>query len=137
MSPWIALATLAALLFYFFTGLHVARVRTRHQLWAPAMSGHPEVERALRVQGNTLEWIVIFVPCLWLWGFYLDPRIGALIALVWIGGRYAYLTGYMKDAAKRAPGFYVQTTATAVLFVGALVAAVANLSRSPLPARFF
>jgi uncharacterized membrane protein YecN with MAPEG domain len=137
MSPWIVLVTLGALFFYFTTGINAVRARVRTKVFAPAMSGHPDVERALRVQGNTLEWIVIFLPSLWLWAAYLDPRVGALLGVVWICGRILYLFGYMKDAAKRGPGFLIQVIATAILFFGALIGAVAALSGHPLPQTFF
>src|ERR1700760_4739066 len=101
MSPWIVIVTLLSLLFYFFTSFNAARTRGKTKIHAPAMSGDPLLERALRVQGNTLEWIVIYLPCLWLWSAYLDPRVGALLGLVWIGGRYLYMRGYMEEAGKR------------------------------------
>jgi glutathione S-transferase len=137
MSPWIVLVTLLALLFYFFTGLNAARTRGKHSIPAPAMSGHPEVERALRVQGNSLEWIVIFLPALWLWAVYLDPRIGALLGLVWILGRVLYQTGYMKEASKRSTGFLIQLVAVFILWLGAVVGAVAQMLQHPLPTQFF
>ena len=40
----------------------VARVRRRVKIDSPAMTGAPELERALRVQGNTVEQIVLFLP---------------------------------------------------------------------------
>lgn len=124
MDPWLILSTGAALLFYAATGIYVGRVRTRHGLPAPAMHGHPDVERALRVQGNTLEWLVIFVPSLWMFGIYFDARIAAVATIVWIAGRWIYLRGYMQDPLKRRPGFLLQLAATAVLLFGAMGAAV-------------
>ena len=85
------------------------------------MSGHPHVERALRVQGNTLEWLVIFLPALWMFGMFFDPRIGAALGAVWVGGRIVYMTGYMKDPSKRAAGFAIQAVATVILLIGAAV----------------
>ena len=136
MSPWIVLVTLCAVFFYFLTGVNAVRTRVRTKVYAPAMTGHPDVERALRVQGNTLEWIVIFLPSLWLWAAYLDPRVGALLGVVWILGRILYLFGYMKDAQKRGPGFLVQVAMTAILFFGALFGVLATLFGHPLPPTF-
>jgi len=50
----VALITIVALLVYLGTALNVAGVRRRHGVAPPAMTGAPEVERALRVQSNTL-----------------------------------------------------------------------------------
>ena len=36
------------------------------------MTGAPELERALRVQGNTVEQFVIFLPALWLAALYFQ-----------------------------------------------------------------
>ena len=54
MNPWTAFTTILAVLFYLATGVTVAVTRHRHGLHAPAMTGHPQVERALRVQGNAV-----------------------------------------------------------------------------------
>ena len=137
MSPWIVLVTLFALFFYLTTGFNVGRTRSKTKVFAPAMSGDPLLERALRVQGNTLEWIVIFLPSLWLWSAYLDPRVGAILGVIWIVGRYLYMRGYMEDAGKRGPGFLVQALATIILFFGALIGAVLTLFGHPLPSTWF
>ena len=50
-----AAVTVLAVLFVFYTGLAVARMRGKHKIDAPVMTGHPELERAVRVQSNTLE----------------------------------------------------------------------------------
>jgi uncharacterized membrane protein YecN with MAPEG domain len=137
MSPWIVLVTLCALFFYFLTGVNAVRTRVRTKVFAPAMSGHPDVERALRVQGNTLEWIVIFLPSLWLWSAYLDPRVGAVLGAIWVAGRILYLFGYMQEAQKRGPGFLVQVLMTAILFFGSLAGVLASLLGHPIPKTWF
>lgn len=128
MHHWTVLVSAAALIFYIYTGVAVGRLRILHKTPAPAMSGHPEVERALRVQGNTLEWLVIFLPSLWMFQAYWSPAVGAGLGVVWILGRILYMAGYMKDAAKRGPGFGIQFLATAALLVGAAVGAVLALA---------
>jgi uncharacterized membrane protein YecN with MAPEG domain len=121
-----ALVTVAALLMYIAFALRVAAARTRHGLPAPAMSGDPTVERALRVQGNTLEWLPIFLPSLWLFSLYWNDRIAAVIGAVWIAGRILYAFQYWKGE-NRTPGFGVQGLAATVLLVGAAAGAVRAL----------
>ncbi|WP_139102793.1 MAPEG family protein, partial [Acinetobacter baumannii] len=65
-----ALVTLLAVLFYLFTSINVSRARARPGIKVPATSGDPDFERAFRVQMNTLEWMPIFLPSLWLFAIY-------------------------------------------------------------------
>jgi glutathione S-transferase len=115
-----ALVTCLAILFYFFTCARVARARVVYSVKLPAISGHPDFERVFRVQMNTLEWMPIFLPSLWLFAIYVGDTIAAVLGLVWIIGRIIYLIGYSKAVEKRTPGFGVQALACIVLLFGAL-----------------
>jgi len=118
--PWTALVTIAALLVYFYMGLRVGRARGKYSIAAPAISGHPDFDRAFRIQANTLEWLPLFLVSLWLFSLYMNDVAAALVGLVWIAGRILYLTGYSKAAEARSRGFGIQALATAVLLFGAL-----------------
>ncbi|RXH21620.1 MULTISPECIES: MAPEG family protein [Bradyrhizobium] len=122
-----ALVTLLAIAFYFFTSLNVSRARTKTGVKAPAMSGHPDFERAFRVQMNTLEWMPIVLPALWLFAVYISDAIAAGLGAVWIVGRVVYFVGYSKAAAKRGPGFAIQGIAAIALWAGALGAVMLRL----------
>lgn len=122
-----ALVTLLAIAFYFFTSINVSRSRTRTGVKVPAMSGHPDFERAFRIQMNTLEWMPIFLPALWLFAIYISDAIAAGLGAVWIIGRIVYFTGYSQAAAKRGLGFAIQGIAAMVLWAGALGAVVLRL----------
>jgi glutathione S-transferase len=119
-----ALVTCMAILFYFFTGIQVSKARAAFGIKAPAMSGNPDFERVFRVQMNTLEWMPIFLPSLWLFAIYISDPVAAVLGLVWIAGRALYLTGYSQAANKRGPGFGIQATAAIILWLGALGAIV-------------
>lgn len=126
---YVAIVTLVALLVYFWMSLGVAGARRTSGIAAPAMVGDPFLERAIRVQGNTLEWLPIYLPSLWLCHMFWSVEdqngmIVAAIGAVWIIGRIMYALGYAKDAAKRSMGFLVQFLAAAVLLFGALGKAV-------------
>jgi uncharacterized membrane protein YecN with MAPEG domain len=119
--PLVAIVTLLALLVYFYMGLRVGQARTKFNVPAPAMGGHPDFERVFRVQLNTLEWLPIFLVSLWLFAISWDADlIAAAVGLVWIVGRILYLTGYSRAAEARSTGFLIQMAATAVLLFGAL-----------------
>ena len=95
----------------------VGKARRMHKIFPPAMSGHPEVERALRVQGNTVEQVVIFLPLLWVATLYFHGWIPAALGVVWCVGRVLYAIGYMKEADKRGPGFGIAALASLALLV--------------------
>jgi glutathione S-transferase len=116
--------TLFAILFYFFTSTRVARARAQFKIKAPAISGDPDFERVFRVQMNTLEWLPIFLPSLWLFAIYVSDQIAAVVGLVWIAGRVLYMIGYEQAASKRSRGFAIQSFATGVLLLGSLGAII-------------
>ena len=127
MYHFTALVTCLAILVYFFTSIQVARARVKFGIKVPAISGNPDFERVFRVQMNTLEWLPIFLPSLWLFAIYNSDPIAAALGLVWIVGRILYMTGYPQAAEKRGPGFAIQATAAIILWVGALGAIIWRL----------
>ena len=116
----VALVTLVSLLLYFVMGLQVGRARGKHGVAAPAMTGHADFERVVRVQANTLEWLPLYLVSLWLFAIYWSEPVAALLGVVWIVGRILYSMGYTRAAGSRSTGFMIQMAATAVLFIGAL-----------------
>ena len=125
---WTALVSLLALLAYFWMSLQVGRARSKCGINAPAMTGDPVLERAVRVQSNTLEWLPIFLVSLWLFAIYWNELTAAALGLVWIIGRLLYSAGYMVEPAKRSTGFLIQFAASAALLLGALGKIVYSLS---------
>ena len=122
MYHFTALVTVLALMLYLYMSVRVSQARGKFGVKAPAITGNADFERIFRVQMNTLEWMPIFLPALWLFAIYVSDWIAALIGLVWIAGRAMYMVSYTKAAAKRGPGFGVQATAASVLLAGALIA---------------
>jgi glutathione S-transferase len=120
MYHFTALVTCLAIAFYFFTSTRVSKARSAFGIKVPATSGNPDFERVFRVQMNTLEWMPIFLPSLWLFAVYISDPIAAALGAVWIVGRIYYWIGYSQAAAKRGPGFGIQALAAIVLWVGAL-----------------
>ena len=129
MYHWTALVTMLTVAFYFFTSTQVARARYKYGVKLPAITGNPDFERVFRVQMNTLEWLPIFLPSLWLFAIYISDAIAAAIGAVWIIGRIVYMIGYTKSVPGRGPGFGIQAFATIALWVGAIGAVVWKLIR--------
>ncbi|HEX2818434.1 MAG TPA: MAPEG family protein [Phenylobacterium sp.] len=117
---WVALVTLLSLLTYFWMSIRVPVARNKAGIQAPAMTGDPLLERTIRAHYNTLEWLPIYLVSLWLFAIYWNDTVAAAMGVVWIVGRIAYAIGYAADAAKRGPGFLIQSVATAVLLFGSL-----------------
>ena len=117
---YVAIVTLLALLLYFWMGLQVGRQRGKCGIAAPAMTGDPVLERCIRAHYNTLEWLPIFLPSLWLFAIYWSSTVAAALGAVWIVGRIIYFLGYKAAAEKRRPGFAIQAAAASALLIGAL-----------------
>jgi len=45
--------------------------------------------------------------------------LSAGLGAVWLVGRIVYFVGYVSEARHRFPGFFIQTTAAALLLIGA------------------
>lgn len=117
---WVAIVTIVALLLYIWMGLRVAGARSKTGIQAPAMTGDPILERHIRVQANTMEWLPVFLPALWLFAVYWSDLVAAILGVVWIIGRIVYALGYVADPGKREAGFIIQALATVILLLGAL-----------------
>jgi glutathione S-transferase len=124
MYHFTALVTCLAIAFYFFTSIKVSKARAAFGVKVPAISGNPDFERVFRVQMNTLEWMPIFLPSLWLFAIYISDPLAAALGVAWIAGRILYMIGYSEAAAKRSRGFAIQAGAAVILWVGALGAIV-------------
>jgi glutathione S-transferase len=122
-----ALVGALALLLYVAVFVAAGRARRRFDIKAPAVTGAPEFERAFRVQQNTLEQLVWFIPALWLFALYVSPTWSGIIGLVWIAGRAYYARSYYRDPETRGPGFVIGFASSAVLLVGALIGILAAL----------
>jgi glutathione S-transferase len=127
MYQFTALVTCLAVAYCFFTGFQVGKARAKFGIKAPATTGNPDFERVYRVQMNTLEWMPIFLPSLWLFAIYISDPVAAAIGVVWIAGRILYMTGYSQAADKRGRGFGIQALAAGILWLGALGAIIWRL----------
>lgn len=116
----VAIVTLLAALVYFAMAARVAATHSKTGILAPTMTGDPLLERTVRAHQNTLEWMPIFLPSLWLFAIYWDADVAAGLGLLWIAGRIIYFLGYVAEAKKRFPGFFIQSVAAFALLLGAL-----------------
>src|SRR5438270_13518704 len=108
MFQFTALVTCLAIALYFFISVQVSKARVTFAIKAPATSGNPDFERVFRVQMNTLEWMPIFLPSMWLFASYISDGVAAAVGLVWIAGRVLYMLGYSQSAPQRSSRFAEQ-----------------------------
>jgi glutathione S-transferase len=125
--PYIDIVTALALLQFVVFGFKVGKARGRYGVKAPAITGNDIFERSFRVQQNTLELLIIFVPGLYLFSRYWSPPVAAVLGLIYLVGREVYSIGYVKDPAKRGPGYAMSFLPTVALVLGGLVGAVRSL----------
>ena len=114
-----ALVTCLAILVYAYASILVSRARGKFGVKLPAISGNPDFERVFRAHMNTLEWLPMFLPSLWLFAIYIGDTIAAVLGLIWVIGRILYVIGYAQAVAKRGPGFFIQALANTALWAGA------------------
>jgi uncharacterized membrane protein YecN with MAPEG domain len=116
-------AALALIEYSIFVVL-AGQARGRFGIAAPATTGHPTFERYFRVQQNTVEQLVIFLPALFLFARFASEAAAAALGLVFILGRALYARGYVLDPAKRGPGFLLTVVANFFLLLGGLIGAI-------------
>jgi glutathione S-transferase len=119
-----------ALIEFFVFLMAVGRARATYQLPAPATSGNEMFERYFRVQMNTIEQLVIFLPSILLFARYVHPLIAAALGLVFVIGRWVYFRSYVKDPKKRSMGFGLSVIPNLALLVGGLIGAIIWLVRT-------
>jgi uncharacterized MAPEG superfamily protein len=129
MAP-VAVVIIIAVLEYVAFGWLVGRARHRYGVKAPATTGHEVFERYFRVQQNTLETLIVFIPAISLFAIYVNPNWAAWIGLVYVVGRILYLRAYVADPAKRSAGFALSALPVLVLLVGALLGAARAMIES-------
>jgi len=125
--PYVDIVTVLAVLQFVVFGFKVARARGRFGVKAPATTGNEVFERHFRVQQNTLEQLVVVLPGLYLFGHYISPLIAAALGVVYLIGREVYAAGYVRDPAKRGPGYGLSFFPALFLLIGGLFGAVRAL----------
>jgi glutathione S-transferase len=122
--PYVHIVICLALIEFLYFGMAVGKARGRYKVPAPAVTGNEIFERYFRVQMNTLEQLVVFIPSIWLFGQYLSPYLAAGLGVVFLIGRLMYLFAYVKDPKKREVGFILSFFPTVTLLGGAIFGAV-------------
>jgi hypothetical protein len=121
---YVDIVTALAVLQFIVFGYRVGAARGRYKVAAPAVAGHEVFERVFRVQQNTLEQLIAFLPSLYVFSHYWGPYWGAALGVVYLIGRELYAYTYVRDPAKREVGFVLTALPVMILLVGGLIGAV-------------
>lgn len=125
--PLTSLATLLSLAVYFWTLFLVGKGRTKFGIAAPSVSGNEFFERRFRVQMNTIEQLFLFLPALWLCGFWVGDMAAAAGGVVWSLGRVIYGLAYISEPKKRGLGFALTIAPSFVMAIAAAVEIIRSL----------
>ncbi len=125
---YVDIVTALALLQFIVFGFRVGGARGKYGIKAPATTGNEVFERYFRVQQNTLELLIAFIPGLYLFAHYFNPLWAAAIGLIYLIGREIYAASYVKDPAKRSAGFGLSSLPTLILVAGGLIGAALRLA---------
>ncbi|MCO4793673.1 MAG: MAPEG family protein [Bacteriovoracaceae bacterium] len=116
-----------ALLEYVFFSIKVGSMRSKLGVKAPFVAGNEKWERYYRVQQNTIEQYIVFIPSIYGFAYYINPLwasgIGALVLI----GRFLYYVGYTNPEKSRGTGFILTFVPSMVLLLGTLVGCIIKL----------
>jgi glutathione S-transferase len=113
-----------ALVQFMFFCFAVGKARGTYKVAAPATTGNEMFERYFRVQMNTLELLVIFVPSILIFGQYFGAYVAVALGVIYLIGRLIYFTSYVKDPKSRSMGYGLSALPVMILLAGAIFGAI-------------
>ncbi len=122
-----AIVTILIVLQTFWFAILVGKARQKYGVPAPACSGDEGFERAYRVHQNSIEQVVLLLPALWVFAWFVNGEIAAGLGVVYLVGRQLYRNAYVNSPASRGTGFVIGVLALAILALGGLGGAVMSL----------
>lgn len=125
--PYVAIVTVAALIEFFWFGVLVGKARAKYGIAAPATTGNEVFERYFRVHMNTLEQLILFLPALWIFAYFISPIWAAVLGVVFLIGRPIYCASYVRDPKSRGLGFALTALPTMAMLIGILVWAIKTM----------
>lgn len=117
--PLAACVTVLTLFVYFWMATQIGKARRTHNIPAPDMQGPDDFNRVIRVHGNTIEMMLLFLPALWLFALTISDFWAGIIGIFFPVSRIIYALGYYKASDKRGRGFMLGFIATIILLIGA------------------
>jgi len=117
---------LALLQFMFFT-LRTGLARGKYAVNAPSTTGNETWERIYRVQQNTMEQLVVFIPGMLAFAHFVSPEWVLLPGVLYLAGRQVYSYQYISNPKSRGFGMGLTLLSNIALIVGALAGLVLSM----------
>ncbi|ETX09718.1 membrane protein [Marinomonas ushuaiensis DSM 15871] len=125
---YVELIIITSVLQFFFFAVMTGKARIKYGIKAPAISGHEGFERMYRVQMNTLEMLVMFIPAIFIASNYWSTSLVSSLGLVYLVGRFIYWLAYVKDPASRTVGFMLSMLPSLALIILSIVGIIMSLA---------
>ena len=125
---YVNLVVLIAMVEYMVFILIVGATRNKYGVAAPATTGNSNWERLYRIQVNTTEQLVLFVPAIYGFAYYVSETWAAGLGSIFLIGRIVYYVGYRKAGDKRIVGAVITTWPSYILTIGALVGLIMKIT---------
>ena len=122
--PLVHIVVGLALVQFLFFCFAVGKARGTYKVAAPATTGNEMFERYFRVQMNTLELLIIFVPSILIFGQYLGAYVAVALGAIYLVGRLIYFTSYVKDPKSRSMGYGLSALPVMILLAGSIFGAI-------------
>ena len=122
--PLVHIVVGLALVQFLFFCFAVGRARGTYKVAAPATTGNEMFERYFRVQMNTLELLILFVPSILIFGQYFSAYVAAALGAIYLVGRLIYFTSYVKDPKSRSMGYGLSALPVMILLAGSIFGAI-------------
>jgi hypothetical protein len=122
--PLVQLVIGLALAQFFFFLYAVGKARMTYKVVAPATTGNEIFERYFRVQMNTLELLVMFVPSILLFAQFFGGYLAAALGVLYLVGRLIYFTSYVKEPRSRSLGYGLSALPIMIFIAGTIFGAI-------------
>jgi glutathione S-transferase len=116
---------LLAMVQYLLFGLRVGIARPKFGIEPPKVSGNETWERYNRVHLNTLEQLVVFVPAMLTFSYYVSSKWAVLPGVLYLIARQTYSYLYIKNPKGRGfpPTFFINM----ILVIGSLIGIIVSI----------
>ena len=117
---------LLSLVQYLFFGMRTGIARPKFGVEAPKTTGHDTWERLNRIHLNTLEQLIVFIPAILLFSYFVSAKWALVPGVLFLIARQFYSYMYLKNPKARGfpPTFFINV----ILVIGSLIGIIYSLS---------
>ena len=112
---------LVALLQYLIFTFRVGFYRLKNNVSAPKTTGNEEWKIKFRIQQNTLEQLIVFIPSMLTFSYYVSVSWALLAGVLFVLGRQIYSSLSLKSPKIRGPGAVMSIFSHIALAIGSLI----------------